>query len=245
MAKRPRILIIDADETLAKSVSAALSRENFLCRTVHDGTYAQSEYRQYQPDLIVIDQTVPGFDGYAFIRDVRRSSHLPILIATARSEIFDKVLGLEMGADDYLVKPYDLREFTARIRALLRRAHYEQPGRSAEGQIAEYPGLTVNLDNYSVLLNGERVPMPPRELELLYYLASSPNQVFTREQLLNNIWGYDYVGDTRTVDVHIKRLRRKIPGNDCWSIATVWGIGYKFEYHRSHEKEITHEKNEK
>jgi DNA-binding response OmpR family regulator len=173
---------------------------------------------------------LPGMDGYQVCREIRQRSSVPIIMLSAKGEIFDKVLGLELGADDYMIKPFDSKELVARVKAVLRRF---QPDKSylghSVGKIVEYPDLIVNQTNYSVVYKGETIDMPPKELELLYFLASSPNQVFTREQLLDHIWGYEYIGDTRTVDVHIKRLREKIKDNEHWSLSTVWGIGYKFE----------------
>ena len=183
---------------------------------------------------------LPGMDGYEVCRTVRKTSSVPIIMLSAKGEIFDKVLGLELGADDYMIKPFDSKELVARVKAVLRRFQPVKEESVAEakpvlapntqaGEYVEYPELLVNLTNYSVLYQGRTVEMPPKELELLYFLASHPNQVFTREQLLDHIWGYEYVGDTRTVDVHVKRLREKIKDRENWSIATVWGIGYKFE----------------
>ena len=175
---------------------------------------------------------LPGMDGYQVCREIRQRSNVPIIMLSAKGEIFDKVLGLELGADDYMIKPFDAKELVARVKAVLRRF---QPAPAAanvsqtNGKYVEYPDLIINLTNYSVVYQGQTIDMPPKELELLYFLASSPNQVFTREQLLDHIWGYEYIGDTRTVDVHIKRLREKIKDHRCWSISTVWGIGYKFE----------------
>ena len=173
---------------------------------------------------------LPGIDGYQVCREIRQQSNVPIIMLSAKGEIFDKVLGLELGADDYIIKPFDSKELVARVKAVLRR--YAQGGTAQpkpSGKYVEYPDLTINLTNYSVTYKGKNVEMPPKELELLYFLASSPNQVFTREQLLDHIWGYEYIGDTRTVDVHIKRLREKIKDHKKWAISTVWGIGYKFE----------------
>ena len=173
---------------------------------------------------------LPGIDGYQVCREIRQQSNVPIIMLSAKGEVFDKVLGLELGADDYIIKPFDSKELVARVKAVLRRY---QPAQAAQtkpaGKYVEYPDLTINLTNYSVVYKGKTVDMPPKELELLYFLASSPNQVFTREQLLDHIWGYEYIGDTRTVDVHIKRLREKIKDHASWAISTVWGIGYKFE----------------
>lgn len=173
---------------------------------------------------------LPGIDGYQVCREIRQQSNVPIIMLSAKGEVFDKVLGLELGADDYIIKPFDSKELVARVKAVLRRY---QPAQAAQtkpaGKYVEYQDLTINLTNYSVVYKGKTVDMPPKELELLYFLASSPNQVFTREQLLDHIWGYEYIGDTRTVDVHIKRLREKIKDHASWAISTVWGIGYKFE----------------
>ena len=172
---------------------------------------------------------LPGIDGYQVCREIRHSSDVPIIMLSAKGETFDKVLGLELGADDYIIKPFDSKELVARVRAVLRRSKVKQSAAPISEKSVSYPDLTINLTNYSVTYMGKQVDMPPKELELLYFLAASPNQVFTREQLLDHIWGYEYIGDTRTVDVHIKRLREKIKDNPAWSIATVWGIGYKFE----------------
>ena len=176
---------------------------------------------------------LPGIDGYQVCRELRSTSQVPIIMLSAKGEIFDKVLGLELGADDYMIKPFDSKELVARVKAVLRR--YQPPVQTPassvteqHGNFVEYPDLIVNLTNYSVIYNGHSIELPPKELELLYFLASSPNQVFTREQLLDHIWGYEYIGDTRTVDVHIKRIREKIKDHANWSIETVWGIGYKF-----------------
>ena len=175
---------------------------------------------------------LPGIDGYQVCRELRSRSNVPIIMLSAKGEVFDKVLGLELGADDYMMKPFDSKELVARVKAVLRR--YQAAPKPEElsadrGKCVEYPGIVINLTNYSVIVDGHTVDMPPKELELLYFLASSPNQVFTREQLLDQIWGYEYIGDTRTVDVHIKRLREKIKDHPSWSLSTVWGIGYKFE----------------
>ena len=189
-------------------------------------------YDTYHPSLILLDLMLPGIDGYQVCREIRAKSNVPIIMLSAKGEVFDKVLGLELGADDYMMKPFDSKELVARVKAVLRRYQAipkpEIPGED-KGKCVEYPGITINLTNYSVIVDGETVDMPPKELELLYFLAASPNQVFTREQLLDQIWGYEYIGDTRTVDVHIKRLREKIKDHSDWSLSTVWGIGYKFE----------------
>ena len=172
---------------------------------------------------------LPGIDGYQVCREIRTVSNTPIIMLSAKGEVFDKVLGLELGADDYIMKPFDSKELVARVKAVLRRYQPARQDTSSDIQCVEYPDLIINRTNYSVLYKGQNIEMPPKELELLYFLASSPNQVFTREQLLDHIWGYEYIGDTRTVDVHIKRLREKLKDNEHWGISTVWGIGYKFE----------------
>ena len=187
-------------------------------------------------DAALLDIMLPGMDGYQVCREIRTTSQVPIIMLSAKGEVFDKVLGLELGADDYMIKPFDSKELVARVKAVLRRYQAAPASMAAatkqQGEYVEYPNLIVNLTNYSVLYKGHSVDMPPKELELLYFLASSPNQVFTREQLLDHIWGYEYIGDTRTVDVHIKRLREKIRDDENWALSTVWGIGYKFEVRR-------------
>ena len=185
----------------------------------------------FQPNLVLLDLMLPGIDGYQVCREIRHKSNLPIIMLSAKGEVFDKVLGLELGADDYIIKPFDSKELVARVKAVLRRFQPAAPAAASQttGKYVEYQDLIINQTNYSVIYKGKTVDMPPKELELLYFLASSPNQVFTREQLLDHIWGYEYIGDTRTVDVHIKRLREKIKDHANWSISTVWGIGYKFE----------------
>ena len=230
MVSKQKILIVDDDVNIAELISLYLTKECYDTRMVHDGEEALAVYEQYQPNLILLDLMLPGIDGYQVCREIRAKSNLPIIMLSAKGEIFDKVLGLELGADDYVMKPFDSKVLVARVKAVLRRYHpVPKTQASADMKCVKYPGLIVNLTNYSVLYNDQPVDMPPKELELLYFLASSPNQVFTREQLLDHIWGYEYIGDTRTVDVHIKRLREKIKDHDAWRIATVWGIGYKFE----------------
>lgn len=229
---KQKILIIDDDENIAELISLYLTKECFHTFMVHDGDQALSAFESCQPDLILLDLMLPGMDGYQICREIRSRSQTPIIILSAKGEVFDKVLGLELGADDYIIKPFDSKELVARVKAVLRR--YSSPlcatASDDRGKYVEYPGICIHLTNYSVTLDGETVEMPPKELELLYFLAASPNQVFTREQLLDQIWGYEYLGDTRTVDVHIKRIREKIKDHDSWKISTVWGIGYKFEW---------------
>ncbi len=232
MANKQKILIVDDDENIAELISLYLTKECFDTMSVGDGESALSAFDTYHPDLILLDLMLPGIDGYQVCREIRAKSNVPIIMLSAKGEVFDKVLGLELGADDYIMKPFDSKELVARVKAVLRR-YQEQPqpvsATDEKEKCVEYPGITINLTNYSVVVDGENVDMPPKELELLYFLASSPNQVFTREQLLDQIWGYEYIGDTRTVDVHIKRLREKIKDHENWGLSTVWGIGYKFE----------------
>lgn len=237
MAAKQKILIVDDDNNIAELISLYLTKECFDTKIVNDGEEALKAFEQYNPNLILLDLMLPGIDGYQVCRELRSTSQVPIIMLSAKGEIFDKVLGLELGADDYMIKPFDSKELVARVKAVLRRYQptVQTPASSVteqHGNFVEYPDLIVNLTNYSVIYNGHSIELPPKELELLYFLASSPNQVFTREQLLDHIWGYEYIGDTRTVDVHIKRLREKIKGNDKWALTTVWGIGYKFEVKR-------------
>lgn len=240
MATKQKILIVDDDTNIAELISLYLIKECFDTSIVNDGEEALSAFSRFQPDLILLDLMLPGIDGYEVCREIRKSSSVPIIMLSAKGEIFDKVLGLELGADDYIIKPFDSKELVARVKAVLRRYkaspsdNGNSPNTAAaniapQSEYVEYKDLLINLTNYSVTYKGKNIDMPPKELELLYFLASSPNQVFTREQLLDQLWGYEYVGDTRTVDVHIKRIREKISDNSAWAISTVWGIGYKFE----------------
>ncbi len=231
MASKQRILIVDDDENIAELVSLYLTKECFETKIAEDGEEALKLREEFQPNLILLDLMLPGIDGYEVCRRMRAVSTTPIIMLSAKGEVFDKVLGLELGADDYMEKPFDTKELVARVKAVLRR--YKQapaaPESDTELQQVEYPDLKINLTNYSVEYMGRPLDMPPKELELLYFLASQPNRVFTREQLRDELWGYEYLGDTRTVDVHIKRLREKISDNEHWSITTTWGVGYKFE----------------
>ena len=232
MVNKQKILIVDDDENIAELISLYLTKECFDTMMVHDGEKALIAYDTYQPNLILLDLMLPGIDGYQVCREIRSKSNVPIIMLSAKGEVFDKVRGRELGADDYIMNPCDSKELVARVKAGLRRYQavpkVEEPAED-KGKCVEYPGIVINLTNYSVVVDGVNVDMPPKELELLYFLASSPNQVFTREQLLDQIWGYEYIGDTRTVDVHIKRLREKIKDHGTWGLSTVWGIGYKFE----------------
>lgn len=232
--EKKRILIVDDDENIAELISLYLVKECFDTRIAQNGEEALEKFQIYQPHLVLLDIMLPGIDGYDVCREIRKNSEVPIIMLSAKGEVFDKVLGLKIGADDYIVKPFDSNELVARVQAILRRAAQKEDGlgtveTTKHGDIVSYDGLVVNLSGYNVLYDGRTVVMPPKELELLYFLASQPNQVFTREQLLDKIWGYDYIGDTRTVDVHIKRIREKIKDCNNWSLTTVWGIGYKFE----------------
>ncbi len=231
MVTKQKILIVDDDENIAELISLYLNKECFDTKIVYDGESALSAFETYQPNLVLLDLMLPGIDGYQVCREIRSNSSTPVIMLSAKGEVFDKVLGLELGADDYMIKPFDPKELVARVRAVLRRYQPAKQEVPADSKIkcVEYDGLSINLTNYSVTCDDHSVDMPPKELELLYFLASSPNQVFTREQLLDQIWGYEYIGDTRTVDVHIKRLRGKIKDHPDWKLSTVWGIGYKFE----------------
>lgn len=237
MAVKQKILIVDDDANIAELISLYLAKECYDTAIVYDGEEAILKFREYQPDLILLDLMLPGIDGYEVCRTVRKTSQIPIIMLSAKGEIFDKVLGLELGADDYMIKPFDSKELVARVKAVLRRT--AQPVAEKEsveeekGDYVAYPDLVINQTNYSVTYYKKKIEMPPKELELFYFLASHPNQVFTREQLLDHIWGYEYIGDTRTVDVHIKRLREKIKDHSEWRLSTVWGIGYKFEVRKN------------
>jgi len=232
MAEKQRILIVDDDENIAELISLYLMKELYETMTVHDGEEALAAFDRFRPHLVLLDLMLPGIDGYQVCREIRQRGDTPVIMLSAKGEVFDKVLGLELGADDYMIKPFDSKELVARVKAVLRRYHTAQaavPAGQDRGSVVEYADLSINLTNYSVVYMGSPVEMPPKELELLYFLASHPNQVFTREQLLDHIWGYEYAGDTRTVDVHIKRLREKIKDRRNWSLTTVWGVGYKFD----------------
>ncbi len=230
MVSKQKILIVDDDNNIAELIALYLTKECFETMIVNDGESALTAADSFSPNLILLDLMLPGIDGYQVCREVRAKSSIPIIMLSAKGEIFDKVLGLELGADDYMEKPFDSKELVARVKAVLRR-YKPVPAVPAASNIksVEYPDLSINQTNYSVVYMGQTVDMPPKELELLYFLASSPNQVFGREQLLDQIWGYEYIGDSRTVDVHIKRLREKIKDHASWRIVTVWGVGYKFE----------------
>lgn len=231
MQNRQKVLIIDDDESIAELISLYLTKECYDTKKVQDGEQALEIFKSYEPNLIILDLMLPGIDGYDVCREIRKTSSVPIIMLSAKGETFDRVLGLELGADDYIIKPFDSKELVARVKAVLRR--YKNCPKSEEekkfADLVSVPDLDINLTNYTVTYFGKKLEMPPKEIELLYFLASSPNQVFTREQLLDRIWGYEYIGDTRTVDVHVKRIREKIKDHPSWSLSTVWGIGYKFD----------------
>ena len=230
MVSKQKILIVDDDNNIAELISLYLVKECFETKICNDGETAINTFDTFEPNLVLLDLMLPGIDGYQVCRELRSKSQVPIIMLSAKGEVFDKVLGLEMGADDYMEKPFDSKELVARVKAVLRR--YKPvvvEEKASDDKVVRYPDLEINMTNYSITYMGERVDMPPKELELLYFLAASPNHVFTREQLLDQIWGYEYIGDTRTVDVHIKRLREKLSDHENWRLATIWGIGYKFE----------------
>lgn len=222
-----KVLIIEDEVNIAELLRLYLEKDGFQVRIAGDGATGVAEVKVFEPDLVLLDIMLPTMDGWEVCRAVRKSSNVPIIMLTAKQETFDKVAGLEMGADDYIVKPFEVKELLARIHAVLRR--YGQTAGSEEKKLT-FDKLVINLDSYELLVDGKRVDTPPKEMELLYHLASSPNRVYTRNQLLDEVWGFDYFGDSRTVDVHIKRLREKLEDvSPQWSLKTVWGVGYKFE----------------
>ena len=222
-----KILLVDDDPNIRQLVNLYLQKEGFEVTMADRGDEALKMFKASPPNLILLDIMLPGMDGWQVCREVRKISNIPIIMLTAKDETFDKVLGLELGADDYVAKPFDMKELVARIKAVSRRF---QAADAPEKELV-FPGLTININQYTVMYMGKELEMPPKELELLYFLASHPGMVFTREQLLEQVWGYDYFGDSRTVDVHVKRLREKLTEGEKlgWQIKTVWGVGYKFE----------------
>lgn len=228
MKEKPYILLVDDDPSISTLVRLYLEKENFEVKTVERGDDAVNEFRRMPPDLMLLDVMLPGLDGYQVLKTVRKSGNIPVIMLTARDETFDKVLGLELGADDYITKPFDSKELVARVKAVLRRTQGTEEEKSND---LAFPGLTISIRDYDAHYEGNRIDMPPKELEVLYFLAAHPNQVFTREQLLKQVWGFDFFGDSRTVDVHIKRLREKLTDSEKygWCIHTVRGVGYKFE----------------
>lgn len=221
-----KILIVDDESNIVELIRLYLEKDGFDTVVARDGHEALSKFKSENPDLIILDIMIPEPDGWQVCREIRKSSNVPIIMLTAKSETFDKVLGLELGADDYLTKPFEAKELVARVKAVLRRSDTKEPDK----KLIEFENLSVNIENYELTINGKLTDVPPKELELLYFLASNPNRVYTREQLLEEVWGFDYFGDSRTVDVHIKRLREKLEGVEGnWQLKTVWGVGYKFE----------------
>lgn len=226
-SNKVKIMVVDDDPNICELLRLYLEKENYTVVIADDGKKALEMFDREKPDLMLLDIMLPGLDGWQVCREIRKKSQCPIIMLTAKGEVFDKVLGLELGADDYVVKPFETKEVVARIKAVLRRI-----GKNGEEPVKEvqYDKLSINLTNYELKVNGKVVDTPPKEMELIYHLASNPNRVFTRNQLLDEVWGFDYYGDSRTVDVHVKRLREKLEGvSDQWALKTVWGVGYKFE----------------
>ena len=223
-----KILIVDDDENICELLRLYLEKEGYETVVANDGKTAVEYATKYSPDLILLDIMLPALDGWQVCREIRKTSETPIIMLTAKSETFDKILGLELGADDYVSKPFDTKEVIARIKAVLRRSNDSDKQNQVEE--VRFDKLRINLTNYELIVDGKAVDTPPKELELIFHLASNPNRVYTRDQLLDEVWGFEYYGDSRTVDVHVKRLREKLEGvcNE-WSVKTVWGVGYKFE----------------
>ena len=223
-----KILVVDDDTNICELLRLYLEKEGYVVKIVNDGVSAINAFKKENPDLTLLDIMIPKLDGWQVCREIRKFSDKPIIMLTAKGETFDKVLGLELGADDYVTKPFDTKEVVARIKAVLRRT--APASDTSDVKEVNYDKLSINLTNYEMKVNGVSVDTPPKELELIYHLASNPNRVFTRDQLLDEVWGFDYYGDSRTVDVHIKRLREKLEGvSDKWELKTVWSVGYKFE----------------
>ena len=223
-----KILVVDDDKNICELLRLYIEKEGYDIEIANDGEEALTKFKEVQPDLIMLDIMLPIHDGLYVCREIRKTSQVPIIMLTAKGEVFDKVLGLELGADDYVVKPFEAKEIIARIKAVLRRTGGDKV--EEEIKLVKYDKLSINLTNYELKVNGVQIDTPPKELELIYHLASNPNRVFTRDQLLDEVWGFDYYGDSRTVDVHVKRLREKLEGvSDKWALKTVWGVGYKFE----------------
>ena len=227
--QKEKILVVDDDKNICDLLRMYLEKEGYTVVLAHNGVDAVSVFGSESPDLVLLDIMLPQLDGWQVCREIRKTSETPIIMVTAKDETFDKVLGLELGADDYVTKPFDTKEIVARIKAVMRRTSAVKDGDTKE---VRYDKLVINLSNYEMKVNGVAVDTPPKELELIYHLASNPDRVFTRDQLLDDVWGFDYYGDSRTVDVHIKRLRDKLKGvSDEWELRTIWSVGYKFETH--------------
>ncbi|MBQ1260696.1 MAG: response regulator transcription factor [Clostridia bacterium] len=223
-----KLLIVDDDYNICDMLKLYFENEGYKVKTANDGAEGVAAFKLYDPDIVLLDIMMPKKDGWQVCREIREISSKPIIMITAKGDVFDKVLGLELGADDFVVKPFDLKELSARIKAVLRRfnAHAD----ASDNEVVKFENIEISLQKYELKLNGKAIDIPPKELELLYFLASNCNRVFTRDQLLDKVWGFDYLGDSRTVDVHVKRLREKLEGvSDKWSLKTVWGVGYKFD----------------
>lgn len=222
-----KIMVVDDDGNICELLRLYLEKEGYDTVIAPDGAKAVAMFDRERPDLILLDVMMPQLDGWQVCREIRKKSQCPIIMITAKGEVFDKVLGLELGADDYIVKPFETKEVIARIKAVLRRSGVSE---TKKERVVEYEGLYINMENYELRVQGKTVDTPPKEMELIYHLASNPNRVYTRDQLLDEVWGFEYYGDSRTVDVHVKRLREKLDGaSEQWTLKTVWGVGYKFE----------------
>lgn len=225
-----RILIVDDDSNICELLRLYFEKDGFQADIVTDGIKALEAFESLKPDLVLLDIMLPGMDGWQICREIRKTSQTPIIMLTAKGETFDKVLGLELGADDYITKPFETKEVIARVKAVLRRSNCQSNSSAATPKEVSFDKLSINLTNYELKVDGKAIDTPPKELELIYHLASNPNRVYTRDQLLDEVWGFEYYGDSRTVDVHVKRLREKLEGvSDKWELKTVWGVGYKFE----------------
>ena len=223
-----KLLIVDDDLNICDMLKLYFENEGYKVKTANDGVEGLQSFKLYDPDLVLLDIMMPKKDGWQVCREIREISPKPVIMITAKGEVFDKVLGLELGADDFIVKPFDMKELSARIKAVLRR--YNAHTKTSDDEVVKFENIEISLQKYELKLNGKAIDIPPKELELLYFLASNCNRVFTRDQLLDKVWGFDYLGDSRTVDVHVKRLREKLEGvSDKWVLKTVWGVGYKFE----------------
>lgn len=223
-----KLLIVDDDPNICDMLKLYFENEGYKVKTAYDGVEGLNSFKVYNPDLVLLDIMMPKKDGWQVCREIREISPKPVIMITAKGEVFDKVLGLELGADDFIVKPFDMKELSARIKAVLRR--FNAHSRTNDDEVVKFENIEISLQKYELKLNGKAIDIPPKELELLYFLASNCNRVFTRDQLLDKVWGFDYLGDSRTVDVHVKRLREKLEGvSDKWILKTVWGVGYKFE----------------
>ena len=223
-----KLLVVDDDVNICEMLKLYFENEGYKVKTANDGSEGVQAFKLYNPDLVLLDIMMPRKDGWQVCREIREISSKPVIMITAKGEVFDKVLGLELGADDFIVKPFDMKELSARIKAVLRR--YTAHTKNGDDELVKFENIEISLQKYELKLNGKAIDIPPKELELLYFLASNCNRVFTRDQLLDKVWGFDYLGDSRTVDVHVKRLREKLEGiSDKWSLKTVWGVGYKFD----------------